>query len=91
MNNFLFMSLTETHLSKNILDTEMDIQDFNILKQDRKYRTHGGVLIAQPQTQIHIEDEYYKALGPLYSALLLLPVSSLFLSQPKKFNCGAPI
>ena len=31
--------------------------------------------IAQPQTQIHIGDEYYKALGPLslYSTLLDYP------------------
>ena len=39
------MSLTETHLSPNILDAEINIQDFNILRQDRKDRTHGGVLI----------------------------------------------
>ena len=44
--------------------------------------------IAQPPAQIHIGDEYYKALGPLYSTLLsaLLPISSLFLSQLIKIN-----
>merc|ERR1711954_168508 len=45
MNNFLLISLTETHLSPNILDVDINIQDLNILRQDRKDRTHGGVLI----------------------------------------------
>ena len=41
MNSLLFMSLTETHLSPNILDAEINIRDYNILRQDRKDRTHG--------------------------------------------------
>ena len=44
MKNFLFMSLTETHSSPNILDAEINIQDFNILKQDRKARGPIGHL-----------------------------------------------
>ena len=45
MNNLFFMALTETHLSHNILDAEININDFNILRQDRQNRSHGGVLL----------------------------------------------
>ena len=37
--------VTETHLSPDISDCEINIEDYNILRTDRKDRSHGGVAI----------------------------------------------
>ena len=41
-SNLLFLALTETHLNKNILDAEIQIGNYNLFRQDRKDRSHGG-------------------------------------------------
>ena len=37
------IAFTETHLHKNILDTEVQIKNYELFRQDRKERSHGGV------------------------------------------------
>ena len=44
-NDHLFLGLTESHLSVNILDAEIQIDGYNISRCDRAKRSHGGVLM----------------------------------------------
>lgn len=37
------MALTETHLSENVLDAEINMQNYTIYRADRIDRSHGGV------------------------------------------------
>ena len=43
--NLEFLGLTETHLSSDVVDAEIAIDGYNILRQDRIGRTHGGVIL----------------------------------------------
>ena len=42
MNNSLGIGLTETWLSEEIEDAEIQIEDFSVFRADRKFRSRGG-------------------------------------------------
>ena len=42
VSNLLFIAITETHLNSNILDAEIQINNYALFRQDRKDRSHGG-------------------------------------------------
>ena len=44
-NQAICMALTETHLTADIADAEIQIPEYNLLRTDRKDRTHGGVAV----------------------------------------------
>ena len=44
-SNCLFLGLTETHLNEKILDNEINIDKFNIVRCDRLIRQGGGVCL----------------------------------------------
>ena len=43
-NNPLLMAFVESHLSIDILDTEIHIKNYSIFRSDRNERSHGGVI-----------------------------------------------
>ena len=42
-SNALVSALTETHLSPDILDAEVQIEGYTLFRADRILRSHGGV------------------------------------------------
>lgn len=44
-SNLLFMALTESHLSDQVIDAEIQISNYNVFRIDRKDRSHGGVIV----------------------------------------------
>ncbi|XP_068215775.1 uncharacterized protein [Palaemon carinicauda] len=43
--DFMFIALTETHLSEGIMEPEIHIRNYTSFWTDRKGRTHGGTII----------------------------------------------
>ena len=40
-----FIALTETHLNNEVLDAEINMENYKLFRTDRENRTHGGVAI----------------------------------------------
>jgi len=39
-----FLALTESHLSEEISDTEIQMQNYTVFRTDRRDRSHGGTI-----------------------------------------------
>ena len=58
--NSIFLAISESHLNSDILDTEIAMKGFNILRQDRVERSHGRVIL-------YMKDTYCSNLVATYS------------------------
>ena len=43
--DFMFIVLTETHLSEGVTEAEINITNYTLFRIDRKERTHRGTII----------------------------------------------
>ena len=43
-NDAILISLTESHLNENILDAEININGFDLFRQDRQLAQKGGII-----------------------------------------------
>ncbi|XP_076045726.1 uncharacterized protein LOC143027968 [Oratosquilla oratoria] len=45
IEDFMIIALTETHLSVDVRDAEIQLENYTIYRTDRKNRSHGGTII----------------------------------------------
>ena len=50
--NYIFLAITETWLTDQIMDTEINLDGFIIHRQDRLERKHGGVALYVNETTV---------------------------------------